>query len=149
MTARLLFIVLIGTLLVPSYSDAQQPAAPAWDMLTAKPEVVQAWRDQRFGMFVCWGPVTLTGLEIGWSRGKAWPDQKQGGGGPTPADVYDRLYTRWKPDRFDARQWVKIAQEGGMKYLIFLVKHHDGSACTTRGSPITRAPPRRRRGITT
>ncbi len=60
MTARLVFIVLIGTLLVPTYSDAQQPAAPAWDMLTAKPEVVQAWRDQRFGMFVCWGPVTLS-----------------------------------------------------------------------------------------
>jgi alpha-L-fucosidase len=95
-------------------------------MLAAKPDVVQAWQAQRFGMFVCWGPVTLTGLEIGWSRGKARPDQKQGGGGLTPADVYDRLYTKWKPDRFDARQWVKIAQEGGMKYLIFLVKHHDG-----------------------
>jgi len=26
----------------------------AWDMLTAKPEVVQAWQDARFGMFICW-----------------------------------------------------------------------------------------------
>jgi alpha-L-fucosidase len=126
MPARLLFIVLLGTLLVPGDTGAQQSAAPAWDMLAAKPEVVQAWQDRRFGMFVCWGPVTLTGLEIGWSRGPARPDQKQGGGGPTPADVYDRLYTKWTPDRFDARQWVKIAQEGGMKYMIFLVKHHDG-----------------------
>ncbi len=126
MSAKLLFMVLAGTLLVPDYTGAQQSAVPAWDMLTAKPEVVQAWQAQRFGMFVCWGPVTLTGLEIGWSRGMARSDQKQGGGGPTPADVYDHLYTKWKPDRFDARQWVKIAQEGGMKYMIFLVKHHDG-----------------------
>jgi alpha-L-fucosidase len=40
--------------------------------------------------------------------------------------VYDSLYKRWKPDRFDARQWVEIARQGGMKYMIFLVKHHDG-----------------------
>lgn len=126
MTARRVFLVLIGTLLGSSVAGAQQPATPAWDMLTAKPEIVQAWKDHRFGMFVCWGPVTLTGEEIGWSRGQGRPDQKEGGGGRTPAKVYDLLYTKWKPDRFDARQWVKIAQEGGMKYMIFLVKHHDG-----------------------
>jgi len=40
-----------------------------WDMLTARPEVVRAWQDMRFGMFLCWGPVALTGEEIGWSRG--------------------------------------------------------------------------------
>lgn len=95
-------------------------------MLTARPEAVRAWQDMRYGMFLCWGPVTLTGEEIGWSRGRARPDQREGGGGPTPVEVYDRLYEQWKPDHFDARQWVKIAQEGGMKYMIFLVKHHDG-----------------------
>jgi len=101
-------------------------ADPDGDMLSAKPEVVQAWKDLRFGMFVCWGPVTLTGLEIGWSRGKARPDQQQGGGGPTPAPVYDALYTQWKPDQFDAREWVRVARDAGARYIIFLVKHHDG-----------------------
>ena len=101
-------------------------AEPAWDMLQAKPEVVEAWKDMRFGMFVCWGPVSLTGLEIGWSRGKAWPHQQQGGGGPTPVEVYDNLYKAWKPDKFDAREWVKVAQDMGARYMIFLVKHHDG-----------------------
>ena len=56
----------------------------------------------------------------------ARPDQDEGGGGHTPAEVYDSLYKKWKPDQFDARQWVKIAQGAGMKYMIFLVKHHDG-----------------------
>jgi len=96
------------------------------DWLKATPEQMQWWQDARFGLFVCWGPVTLTGLEIGWSRGKARPDQTQGGRGPTPAEVYDGLYRKWKPDRFDARKWVKVAREGGMKYMIFLVRHHDG-----------------------
>ena len=71
-------------------------------MLTAKPEIVEAWKDMRFGMFVCWGPVSLTGLEIGWSRGKAWPHQQQGGTGPTPVETYDNLYKVWQPDKFDA-----------------------------------------------
>jgi hypothetical protein len=87
---------------------------------------MQWWQDARFGMFVCWGPVSLTGLEIGWSRGKAWPDQKQGGSGPTPVEVYDNLYKKWKPERFDPRQWVQLAKDAGCRYMILLVKHHDG-----------------------
>lgn len=96
------------------------------DWLKAAPEQMQWWQDARFGMFVCWGPVSLTGREIGWSRGKARPHQAQGGGGLTPAEVYDNLYRQWKPDHFDAKQWVKVAQDAGMKYMIFLVHHHDG-----------------------
>jgi alpha-L-fucosidase len=108
------------------------PAAYAqekpWDMLTAKPEVIRAWQDMRFGMFLCWGPVALTGEEIGWSRGAARGHGflRLEGQGATPGDVYDNLYKKWKPDRFDARQWVQVAREAGQQYLIFLVKHHDG-----------------------
>jgi alpha-L-fucosidase len=99
------------------------------DMLKAKLEVVEAWKDMRFGMFICWGPVSLTGLEIGWSRGvPTWGmrDGVRGGRGPTPAEVYDGLYKKWKPDKFSAREWVKIAQDTGARYLVFLIKHHDG-----------------------
>ena len=106
--------------------DAAQPPA---NLLSAKPEVVEAWKDMRYGMFLCWGPVSLTGKEIGWSRGApAWGRRPgvRGGKGPTPAAVYDDLYKKWKPDKFDAEHWVQVAKEGGMKYLIFLVKHHDG-----------------------
>ncbi len=98
-------------------------------LLKAKPQIVEAWQDMRFGMFLCWGPVSLTGKEIGWSRGEpAWGRRPgmRGGKGPTPAEVYDNLYKQWKPDRFDAEHWVKVAKEAGQKYLIFLVKHHDG-----------------------
>ena len=65
------------------------------DYLKARPEVVEAWQDMRFGMFVCWGPVSLTGKEIGWSRGApAWGRRPgvRGGRGATPAKVYDALY---------------------------------------------------------
>ncbi len=96
--------------------------------LKAKPEAVAAWQDDKFGMFICWGPVTLTGLEIGWSRGapRGGEFRVRQGQGPTPVEVYDNLYKRWKPDHFDARSWVQLAKQAGQKYIIFLVKHHDG-----------------------
>ena len=90
---------------------------------------MQWWREARFGMFLCWGPVSLTGKEIGWSRGAPpWGRRPgvRGGRGPTPAAVYDGLYKKWKPDKFDAREWARVARDAGMRYLIFLVKHHDG-----------------------
>ena len=129
-----LAVVLCATL--SNAAAAQSPAdaaaataQPPTDFLRAKPEVVSAWQDMRFGMFNCWGPVSLTGLEVGWSRGAPpWGLRPgvRGGKGPTPAAVYDDLYKAWKPDKFDARQWVQIAKDAGMKYMIFLVKHHDG-----------------------
>jgi alpha-L-fucosidase len=101
----------------------------SWDMLTATPEVVRAWQDMRFGMFICWGPVSLTGKEIGWSRGEPISGRRQGmkgGKGPTPVEIYDDLYKKWRPDKFNARDWVTLAKDAGALYIIFLVKHHDG-----------------------
>lgn len=117
----------LWTLLAAS-GYAEEGQQETWDMLTARPEVVEAWQDMRFGMFNCWGPVSLTGLEIGWSRGapRGGEFRVREGQGPTPVDVYDDLYKQWKPDKFDARQWVAVAKQAGMKYMIFLVKHHDG-----------------------
>ena len=92
--------------------------------LQALPDQMARWREMKFGMFVCWGPVSLTGKEIGWSRGGERRGRK--GRGPTPVDVYDTLYKTWRPDKFDARQWVRVAADVGARYMIFLVKHHDG-----------------------
>ena len=122
-------------------ASAAEPAKEApW--LKAQPDQIEGWQDARFGLFVCWGPVSLTGLEIGWSRGKARPDQREGGTGPTPVEVYDNLYKKWKPHKFDARAWVKLAQDAGMKYMIFLVRHHDGfSLYDTKVSPYKSTSP--------
>ena len=76
---------------------------------------LDAWRQARFGMFIHWGPVSLKGTEIGWSRGAQ-----------VPVDEYDSLYKRFNPVKFDAGQWVRTAKQAGMKYLVLTTKHHDG-----------------------
>ncbi len=76
---------------------------------------VADWQEKRFGMFIHWGPVSLKGTEIGWSRGAQ-----------VPAPEYDQLYKKFNPVRFDADEWVAVAREAGMKYLVITAKHHDG-----------------------
>ena len=93
--------------------------------LKASPEDMQWWREARFGMFIHWGPVSLKGTEIGWSRGGE--RRGTGGGkGEIPVEVYDNLYKEFNPTKFNAKEWVALAQAAGMKYLVFTTKHHDG-----------------------
>jgi len=76
---------------------------------------IEAWKDARFGMFIHWGPVSLKGTEIGWSRGRE-----------IPVDEYDNLYKKFDAVNFDANSWVSVAKAAGMKYIILTTKHHDG-----------------------
>ncbi|HTQ10438.1 MAG TPA: alpha-L-fucosidase [Fimbriimonadaceae bacterium] len=85
---------------------------------------LQWWGDARFGMFIHWGPVSLKETEISWSRANTNP--KCPNAGPISAEEYDNLYKRFDPVKFDAKEWVRIAKEAGMKYMVLTAKHCDG-----------------------
>lgn len=89
------------------------------------------WQDARFGLFIHWGPVSLKGTEIGWSR--AGKRRAVRGAienlipeGSISPEIYDALYKDFNPIRFDAQEWVQLAKDAGMRYLVFTTKHHDG-----------------------
>ncbi|MCU0782745.1 MAG: alpha-L-fucosidase [Verrucomicrobia bacterium] len=96
----------------PAETSAQRDARMAW------------WREGRFGMFIHYGPVALTGKEISWSRANSntnCPNK-----GPTPVAVYDNLYKEFNPTNFNAADWTGIAKAAGMKYVVLTAKHCDG-----------------------
>jgi alpha-L-fucosidase len=99
------FLFLLGLISATAFSQAPilQEERMAW------------WQDARFGMFIHWGPVSLRGTEIGWSRGSQ-----------IPVEEYDNLYKEFNPGSFNADEWVRVAREAGMKYIILTTKHHDG-----------------------
>ena len=96
------------------------------DYLKAGQQDVQAWRQMKFGLFIHWGPVSLKGTEIGWSRGGERRGRNDKSTGSIPVEIYDNLYKQFNPVKFDAEQWVQMAKDAGMKYLVFTSKHHDG-----------------------
>jgi alpha-L-fucosidase len=78
-------------------------------------------------MFLHWGPVSLSGKELSWGRNGSRPWDISGVQNRRIMDpVYDNLYKRFNPVKFNADQWVKIAQDAGMKYMVIICKHHDG-----------------------
>ena len=91
-------------------SEATTAETPAQNEARMAP-----WRAARFGMFIHWGPISLKGTEIGWSRGNQ-----------VPIEVYDNLYKEFNPVKFDAAAWVAVAKAAGMKYVVLTTKHHDG-----------------------
>jgi len=94
--------------------------------LQASPKDVGRWREMRFGLFIHWGPVSLKGTEIGWSRGGERRGRKDKSKGAIPVEEYDNLYKQFNPTKFNADEWVAIAKAAGMNYLVFTSKHHDG-----------------------
>jgi alpha-L-fucosidase len=88
---------------------------PAIEVCAQDDSRLDWWQDARFGMFIHWGPVSLKGTEIGWSRGEQ-----------VPVEEYDNLYKEFNPTEFSAEKWVQIAKAAGMKYIVLTAKHHDG-----------------------
>ncbi|MDR1090820.1 MAG: alpha-L-fucosidase [Prevotella sp.] len=73
------------------------------------------FEDARFGLFVHFGPYSVLG------NGE-WIMNNR----PIKTNDYKRLLDFFNPQQFDAKEWVQIAKNAGMKYITFTSRHHDG-----------------------
>lgn len=85
-----------------------------------------AWfREARFGMFIHWG---LYSIPAGEWRGKDYPGPAEwliNSAHIAPQD-WTPLKNSFNPVDFDAKKWVQMAKDAGMKYIVITSKHHEG-----------------------
>src|SRR6266480_5403798 len=111
--------------------SAMAYAAPATTQSTADETPAQFdkrtawWREARFGMFIHWGiyavPADCTDLNGKHKIAEWYFSNKQ-----MQVKDYEKFAAQFNPVEFDARKWVKIAKDAGMKYITITSKHHDG-----------------------
>ncbi|HSH08779.1 MAG TPA: alpha-L-fucosidase [Oceanipulchritudo sp.] len=119
--------LLIPLILIMAACRTTPPPPP--DYLNESPEAFEArmdwWRDATFGMFIHWG---LYAVPAGYYNGEPVPgigewimDRAQ-----IPVEEYEKFATQFNPVQFNAEEWVRIAKDAGMKYIVITSKHHDG-----------------------
>jgi alpha-L-fucosidase len=115
-------------ILLSVFSSVQgQSPAPVRETKAQFDARIAWWRNARFGMFIHWDMSSMAGTEISWSRGGSKPLDTTGDpAGYVEDPVYDHLYQKFDPEKFDAAKWVAIAKDAGMKYIVFTAKHHGG-----------------------
>jgi alpha-L-fucosidase len=108
--------------------------APTTKPITDDPETkehrdarMKWWRDAKFGMFIHWGSYSVP---AGTYDGK----QIKGIGewimhnAKIPMAVYEKYAAQFTAAKFDADQWMQMAQDAGVKYVVITAKHHEGFA---------------------
>ena len=105
----------------PELTDREQTE------LTDQDRKMEWWRDARFGMFIHWGLYAIPAGE--------WNGEKISGisewimaRAEIPVAEYEKLAAEFDPVKYDAEEWVLLAKNAGMKYIVITSKHHDGFA---------------------
>ncbi|MEE9430737.1 MAG: alpha-L-fucosidase [Melioribacteraceae bacterium] len=81
------------------------------------------WREARFGLFIHWGLYSVpAGSWNGETNHAEWIRTSA----EIPIDIYDNFRGQFNPIKFNADEWVKMAKDAGMEYIVITSKHHDG-----------------------
>lgn len=87
----------------------------------------QWFKSAKFGMMVHWG---LYSIPAGEWKGQRMPyiGEWLQARFRIPNAEYHQLATIFNPIFFNADEWVKLARDAGMKYIVVTSKHHEGFA---------------------
>ena len=112
---------------------ADQPAtSPSGETPQQRDARLAWWREARFGLFMHWGIYAIPANE--W-KGLEKKNSPPGLGAEwimynakIPVAEYEPLARQFNPVKFNADEWVHIAADAGMKYMVITAKHCDGFA---------------------
>jgi len=113
-----------------SYAGTASQSSPAVDFYRQETDLqrtdrMQWWKEARFGMFIHWGLYSIAGGQWMGKDSDRAGEQIMAGEKITVAE-YEPLAKQFNPSKFSAKEWVSLAKEAGMKYIVITTKHHDG-----------------------
>jgi alpha-L-fucosidase len=96
---------------------AQSLPRPSGEYTPAKEnlDTRHQFQDNKYGMFIHWGLSSVLG-------DGEWVMNNRN----IKVVDYTRLLRAFNPVDFDAAKWVTTAKNAGMKYIVFITRHHDG-----------------------
>ena len=102
-------------------------AAPARAADPAKAKRLAWFHEAKYGLFIHWG---LYAIPAGEWKGRRIPGIGEWimNRAQIPVKEYEQLATQFNPVKFNADEWVQLAKDAGMKYIVITSKHHDGFA---------------------
>ena len=115
-----------GLLLVGSapVRSAQQASA---DNDAVRRERLSWFHEAKYGLFIHWG---LYAVPAGTWKGQRIPGIGEWimNRAKIPVREYEQLAKQFNPVKFNAEEWVQLAKDAGMRYIVITSKHHDGFA---------------------
>jgi alpha-L-fucosidase len=130
MKRSVLCIVAVFSFLIPVVilrtavaSDRQAPGSG--ETHAERDRRMKWWREARFGMFIHWGLYAVPAGEYNGQRSKRIGEWIMDWAS-IPRAEYEKFAPRFNPIKFNAAEWVRIAKDAGMKYIVITSKHHDG-----------------------
>lgn len=90
-------------------------SAESSEKLPSVEQSLKWFQEARFGLFIHWGVYSQIGREE-WARELLH----------IPWAEYQKYARDFNPVNYNPQQWVKLAREAGVKYIVITSKHHDG-----------------------
>ena len=107
--------------------DSMFERGSSQEAIPQMPERFKWFEEAKFGLFIHWGlfsiPASMWNGVPASRTSEYIMMQKE-----IPARIYEKLAGHFNPFQFDAERWVQMAEDAGMKYIVFVSKHHDGFA---------------------
>jgi alpha-L-fucosidase len=123
---KIVLVLVCLTIVSNVFPQTNDELLKSWEKMSeTKTKRYKDFNDLKFGMFIHWGAYSSLG---GIYKGKQIPGLGEWimYHAQIPREEYKEICKNFDPAGFVAEDWVKLAKEAGMKYIVAMTKHHDG-----------------------
>ena len=123
-TNRLIsYITIVLVLFIFSSFGTKKDGAARNDSPIDPDKKLEWFHQAKFGLFIHWGLYAVPAGE--WNGQTNYGEWIQYSAS-IPGKEYAKFAKKFNPVKYDAKEWVSLAKQAGMKYIVITTKHHEG-----------------------